>query len=97
MRVPARVQRAGGQSYYFDGVNPMILLGGGIGAILAESTDFDVPLVTLSASDFDDLQEYLLNKKAALDALAACAVCPTESSELSTEAAEMASALAGGG
>lgn len=59
MRVPCRVQRGGGQSYYFDGVHAMTLLGGGIGGILAADPGFDLPLVQLSTADFDALQDYL--------------------------------------
>lgn len=82
MKVPCRVLRgSGGSSYFWDGVNPMTLLFGGIGAILVDNAGFDLPTVTLTTSNFDDLQDYLLGKKAAFDQLAACETCPLNKSE----------------
>lgn len=79
MKVPCRVLKGtnGAQgAYYWDGVNPMALLGGGIGAILVDNDLFDLPTVTLTATQFDDLQTYLTNKFEALANLAACGECP---------------------
>lgn len=81
-KVPCRVLRGSGGSggsYYWDGVNPMTTTSGGIGAVLVSSTLFDLPTVTMTVSDFDAFQSYLIGRKQALDALAACETCPTES------------------
>jgi len=60
----------------------MTVTAGGIGALLISSSLFDLPTVTLTVSDFDGFQNYLLNRKAAFDALAACETCPTESASV---------------
>lgn len=60
MAVHTRVRRgtSGNDYYYWDGVRAMSPLGNdGIGAIL--NSEFGVPLVTLSVSDFELLQDFL--------------------------------------
>lgn len=81
MKVPCRVLKGtggAGGAYYWDGVNPMTVLGGGIGGLLVDDTLFDLPTVTLTDNNFDAFQAYLLGRKQALDALAACETCPGE-------------------
>jgi len=56
----------------------MTVTAGGIGALLISSSLFDLPTVTLTVSDFDGFQSYLIARKQAFDALAACETCPTE-------------------
>jgi len=60
----------------------MTITTGGIGGILVNSSLFDLPTVTMSVSDFDAFQNYLIGRKQALDALAACETCPTESASV---------------
>lgn len=55
--VPVRVRRGTGLYYLWDGVHAMTELGGGIGTILTGPLSF--PTVTLTNTEFDDLQAYL--------------------------------------
>lgn len=98
MAVPTRVRRgtSGSDWYYFDGVNPMTILGGGVGGTM--QTRLGVPAVSdMTTAEFDALQEYLLNRKEAFDALAACAVCPVQSPSLSAGGEAIVDSLTGGG
>lgn len=98
MTVPARVRRGttGSDWYYFDGVNPMTILGGGVGGTL--QTRLGVAAVNdMTTAEFDALQQYLLNRKAAFDSLAACHACPVPEPEFTTEADEIVNQLTGGG
>lgn len=79
MKVPCRVLKGtnGAQgAFYWDGVHPMTVLGGGIGGILVDNALFDLPTVTLTVAQFDDLDEYLDNRFQAFADAAACGECP---------------------
>jgi len=63
MRVPCRVLKGtnGAEgSFFWDGVHAMTQLSGGIGAILVDNDGFDLPTVTLTPTNFDNLQNYLM-------------------------------------
>jgi hypothetical protein len=99
-KVPCRVLRGSGGSggaYYWDGVNPMTVVTGGIGGILVNSSLYDLPTVTMTVSDFDAFQDYLLGRKLAFDQLAACAECPGEGVESEAAAAVLADLQDDGG
>lgn len=82
MRVPCRVLRGSGGSggsYLHDAAfSPMTQVSGGIGGLLVDNNLFDLPTVTLTVSDFDAYQAYLVGRKAAFDSLAACETCPEQ-------------------
>lgn len=75
---PSKIRRgSAGDYYYFDGVNPMTILTGGVGTDLNQIAGA-LTTYTITTAEWDNIQNYLLARKVVFDRLAACETCPSE-------------------
>jgi hypothetical protein len=75
---PCKLQRgSGGAFYYFDGVNPPTLMLGGVGTDL-NAIDGALTVHTVTAAQFDNIQDHFVARLRAFAAIADCETCPTE-------------------
>ena len=74
--VPCKLRRGtGGSVYWWDGLNPPTILSGGVGSDL-NAVAGTLTVFTVTAAQFDAIDDYCFERFFAFADLAACGVCP---------------------